>query len=73
MHKGGVIVAISEAKKKASARYHAKKIADGTNKRIGATIKADDYDLIDTYCKENGISKAQFIVKAAKYYIDNAN
>ncbi|MDE7294671.1 MAG: hypothetical protein K2N72_09640 [Oscillospiraceae bacterium] len=40
-------------------------------KQLKAEIKPEDYNLIDTYCKTNGISKAKFIVEACKYYIDN--
>lgn len=40
-------------------------------RQLKAEIKPDDYNIIDTYCKGNGISKAQFIVEACKYYIDN--
>lgn len=58
---------ISEAKKRADARYHAKKIADGTNKRIGATVKTEDYNMIENYSQQLGISKAQLIVKAVRY------
>lgn len=64
-------MAISDAKKKADAKYHAKKIADGTNKRIGATIKAADYDMIEEYSKAQNMSKAQIIVKAIKYCVDH--
>ena len=64
-------MAVSDAKKKADAKYHAKKIADGTNKRIGATIKTEDYNMIDQYSAATGISKAQLIVKAIRYCIEH--
>lgn len=40
-------------------------------KQLKADIKPDDYNIIDTYCKGKGVSKAQFIVAACKYCIDN--
>ena len=40
-------------------------------KQLKADIKPDDYNIIDAYCKGNGVSKAQFIVAACKYCIDN--
>ncbi|MGN0586579.1 MAG: hypothetical protein ACI4JF_04770 [Oscillospiraceae bacterium] len=61
----------SEAQKAADKKYRNKKLSDGTKKQINATLDIDDYNMIDTYCTENNISKAQFIVKACKYCIDN--
>ncbi len=61
----------SEAQKKADKKYRYKKLADGTKKQINATVNADDYNLIDNFCKENNISKAHFIVESAKYCIEN--
>ena len=61
----------SEARIKANAKYNAKKIADGTNKRLGLTIKATDYNMIDQHCAAVGMSKAAFIVAAARYCIDH--
>lgn len=40
-------------------------------KQLKANLKPADYDLIDNYCKNSNISKAQFIVKCCKYVIDN--
>lgn len=40
-------------------------------KRILAEVKPDDYNVIDAYCKCKGVSKAQFIVAACKYCIEN--
>lgn len=40
-------------------------------KQLKANIKPDDYNVIDTYCKGKGVSKAQFIVAACKYCIEN--
>ena len=61
----------SEAQKKADKKYRYKKLADGTKKQINATISAEDYELIDNFCKDNDISKAQFIIKSCKYIIEN--
>lgn len=59
-------MAQTEAQKRAKAKYNAK-----AYKQLKANIKPDDYALIDTYCSENNISKAQLIVKSIKYCIDN--
>ena len=40
-------------------------------KQLKVEIKPEDYSLIDNYCKNNNISKAQFIVKSCKYVIKN--
>lgn len=40
-------------------------------KRINLNIKPADFDIIDRYCKDIGISKAKFIIAACKYCIDN--
>lgn len=40
-------------------------------KQLKANIKPDDYNIIDAHCKDKKISKAQFIVAACKYCIDN--
>ena len=42
-----------------------------TLKQLKADIKPEDYTIIDSYCKDMGISKAQFIVKCCKYCIDH--
>ena len=51
---------------KASRKYNEKNY-----KKIQANIKPVDYELIDSYCKTNGISKAQLIVNCCKYCIEN--
>ena len=61
----------SEAQKKADKKYRYKKLADGTKKQINATIGAEDYSLIDDYCRNNDMSKASLIVKAIRYCIEN--
>lgn len=59
-------MAQSKAHIKASNKYNA-----ANYKKLQANIKPFDYELIDNYCKDNNISKSQFIVAACKEYIDN--
>ena len=40
-------------------------------KQLKAFIKPNDYNLIDDYCKAKNVSKANLIVKACKYVINN--
>jgi len=61
----------SEAKKKADKKYRQKKLSDGTKKQINATLDIEIYNMIDDYCKVNGISKASMITNAVKYCIEN--
>ena len=61
----------TDAQKKADKRYRNKKLTDGTKKQINATLDINDYDIIDNYCKNSGMSKAQLIVDACKEYIKN--
>ena len=61
----------TDAQKKADKRYRNKKLTDGTKKQINATLDINDYDIIDNYCKNSGMSKAQLIVAACKEYIKN--
>lgn len=56
----------SDARIRANAKYNSK-----AYKKIQAYIKPADYTIIDSYCKARGISKAAFIVNAARYIIDN--
>lgn len=56
----------SQAQIKAVAKYNKK-----TYNNISIRIKPADYTIIDNYCKARGISKAAFIVNAARYIIDN--
>ena len=58
------VMAMSKAHIKASAKYN-----KDNYKKIQANIKPDDYDIIDNYCKNSGMSKAQLIVAACKEYI----
>ena len=61
----------TDAQKKADKRYRNKKLNDGTKKQINATLDINDYAMIDNYCKNIGMSKAQLIVEACKEYIKN--
>lgn len=61
----------SEAQKKADKAYRTKKLTDGTKKQINATLNIDDYNMIDQHCVAIGMSKAAFIVAAARYCIDH--
>lgn len=60
----------TDAQKKADKKYRNKKLTDGTKKQINATLNINDYDIIDNYCKNSGMSKAQLIVAACKEYIN---
>lgn len=66
-----VNVVKTEAQKRANKKYRMKKLKDGTKKQINATLDIADYNLIDNFCKENNISKAQLIVKSCKLYIES--
>ena len=56
----------SDAQKRADKKYHEK-----TYKAFTVNAKISEYDKITAYCEKNGISKAQLLLKAAKYCIDN--
>lgn len=56
----------SAARIRANAKYNAK-----TYKQLNANVRIEDYNIIDTFCKDNNISKASLIVTACKKYIDN--
>lgn len=58
-------MAMSKAHIRASAKYN-----KDNYKKIQANIKPDDYKMIDDYCKNSGMSKAQLIVTACKEYIN---
>ncbi len=51
---------------KAVKKYNAK-----TYKNLQAQIKISDWEMIDTYCKSNKVSKASLITAAVRYYIEN--
>ena len=61
----------TEAEKKAKKKDKKKELTDGTKKQVDATLDINDYDIIDNYCKNSGMSKAQLIVIACKEYIKN--
>ena len=66
MHKRKVnVMSMSKAHIRASAKYN-----KDNYKKLQANIKPDDYDIIDNYCKNSGMSKAQLIVAACKEYIN---
>ena len=65
VQKKGERMAMSKAHIKASAKYN-----KDNYKKIQANIKPDDYKMIDDYCKNSGMSKAQLIVIACKEYIN---
>ena len=56
----------TEARIRANNRYNAK-----TYKTFTVNAKISDYDVIQAYCDARGISKAKFLISAAKYAIDN--
>lgn len=61
----------SEARIKANTRYIDRSRAAGKIKQLNLTLQSADYAIIDNYCNARGISKAAFIVGAARYIIDN--
>ena len=56
----------SKAHIKASAKYNA-----SNYKTFTVNVKIADYEIIDRYCKDNNISKAQLIIKSVLYVINN--
>ncbi len=56
----------SEAQKRADKKYHEK-----TYKTFTVNAKFDEYDKISEYCSTNDMSKAQLLLKAAMYCIEN--
>ena len=56
----------TEARIRANNKYNAK-----TYKTFTVNAKISDYDVIQAYCDARGISKAKFLISAAKYAIDN--
>lgn len=57
-------MAMSKAHIRASNKYNMKNY-----KKLQAFIKPADFELIDNFCKEKKISKAELIVKSCKLYI----
>lgn len=60
------VLAVTKAHIKASRKYNEKNY-----KQLSTMVKPIDYELIDNYCKTNGISKAKLIVSCCKYCINN--
>lgn len=56
----------SDARIRANAKYNAK-----TYKIFSVNAKFDEYDKITAYCKQHDISKAQLLLRSAKYCIEN--
>lgn len=56
----------SEARIRANKKYNAK-----TYKTFTVNAKFAEYDKISEYCEKNGMSKAQLLLRAADYCIDN--
>ena len=54
----------SDAQKRADERYKAK-----VYKKLQVNIKIPDFEIIDNYCKDMEISKAQFVCSACKYFV----
>ena len=63
-------MAMTEAQKRGNAKYMKKKLADGTYKKFGLTIKTEVYQMIDNYSKLTNISKSQLITDAITEYIE---
>ncbi len=55
----------SQARIDANRRYMEK-----TYKHLQVMVKPEDYNAIDAYCKQKGISKAKFIVTACIEYME---
>ena len=54
------------ARIRANNKYNAK-----TYKSFTVNAKIPEYEIIDNYCNDHNISKAQLLIKAALYCIDN--
>lgn len=64
--KGDYMRRRTEAQAQAEKRYKAK-----TYKTFTVNAKIADYEKIVTFCNSKSISKAQLLLKAALYVIDN--
>lgn len=61
-----------DGKKVSDAQMRAvKKYQLAHYKKLSANVKIADYDYIDSFCKKEGISKANLIVNSCKYVIDS--
>ena len=56
----------TEAQKRADKKYKEK-----TYKTFSVNAKISEYEKIEKYCQDKSISKAQLLLKAAMYIIDN--
>ena len=56
----------TEAQKRADKKYK-----DKTYKTFTVNAKIADYEKIELYCNANNMSKAQLLLRAALYCIDN--
>ena len=56
----------TEAQKRADKKYK-----DKTYKTFTVNAKIADYEKIELFCNANNISKAQLLLRAAMYVIDN--
>lgn len=59
-------MAVSKAHIRASKKYNEK-----TYKTFTVNAKFDEYDKITAYCEKNNLSKAQMLLRAARYCIDH--
>ncbi len=59
-------MAVSKAHIRASKKYNEK-----TYKTFTVNAKFDEYDKITDYCEKNNLSKAQMLLRAARYCIDH--
>ena len=66
MHKRKCLQLRTEAQKRADKKYKEK-----TYKTFTVNAKISEYEKIEKYCNDNNISKAQLLLKAAMYIIDN--
>ena len=62
----GSVYMRTEAQKRADKKYK-----DKTYKTFTVNAKIADYEKIELFCNTNNISKAQLLLRAAMYVIDN--
>ena len=66
MHKRKCLQLRTEAQKRADKKYKEK-----TYKTFTVNAKIAEYEKIEKYCNDKSISKAQLLLKAAMYIINN--
>ena len=66
MHKRKCLQLRTEAQKRADKKYKEK-----TYKTFTVNAKIAEYEKIEKYCQDKSISKAQLLLKAEMYIIDN--